>query len=124
MKITIEVITDDETHEKAIKKLSSFMKLERELTSKEAALLDVLSAMISEYEAKRWPLDISLTPVEAVKMVMSDRGLKQVDLVPIFGNKSAVSAFLNRKRELTVKNIRDLSSNLHIPTKLLVGSEF
>jgi HTH-type transcriptional regulator/antitoxin HigA len=51
---------------------------------------------------------------------MEEMGLKQNDLLPIFGSKSRVSEVLNRKRKLTLNMIRQLHEKLNLSFELLV----
>ncbi|MBN0084913.1 hypothetical protein JTL67_36105, partial [Pseudomonas aeruginosa] len=52
---------------------------------------------------------------------MSEKGLKQADLVPYFGTRSRVSEILARKRPLTVPMIRALAVGLGISAETLIG---
>jgi HTH-type transcriptional regulator/antitoxin HigA len=51
---------------------------------------------------------------------MQEMGLKQKDLIPLFGTKSKVSEVLNRKIGLSLTMISNISSKLHIPLEVLV----
>ena len=59
-------------------------------------------------------------PIEAIKFRMEQMGLKQKDLAEVVGFKSRVSEILNKKRNLTLSMIRSLSSQLNIPTEVLI----
>lgn len=120
MKITIQTVGNDEEHASAMERVDYLIGKD-DLTLEESSELDVLSTLIESYEKKRWPLDCEISPVDAIKVAMEEKGLKQVDLVPLFGNKSQVSAIMNGRRPLTVKYIRILSKELHIPSKILLG---
>lgn len=61
-------------------------------------------------------------PVEAIKYIMEEKGLDQKDIVKYFnGNKSLVSAVLNRKRELSKNVIKALHEGLGIPYEILMA---
>ncbi len=54
-------------------------------------------------------------PVEYIKFIIDQRGLKYKDLIPIFGTLSRVSEVLNKKRRFTLKMIKNLHTQLQIP---------
>jgi HTH-type transcriptional regulator/antitoxin HigA len=49
-----------------------------------------------------------------VKVLLFERGLRQKDLVPIFGTESIVSEVLAGKRELQAKHIARLAEFFHV----------
>jgi len=51
---------------------------------------------------------------------MRASGLKQKDLVDIFGTPSIVSEVLKGKRNLTVEHIRRLSERFHVTPELFI----
>jgi len=59
-------------------------------------------------------------PIEAIKFRMEQMNMNQKDLAEIVGFTSRVSEILNKKRKLTLGMIRKLSTELHIPTEVLV----
>ena len=54
----------------------------------------MLDSLIIQYENQHVESG-EVTPVEALKYLMKEGGLKQADLVPIIGHKSNLSAFLS-----------------------------
>ncbi len=52
--------------------------------------------------------------------LMRASGLKQKDLVDIFGTPSIVSEVLKGKRNLTVEHIRRLSERFHVTPELFI----
>jgi HTH-type transcriptional regulator / antitoxin HigA len=87
--------------------------------TKEGDELDILSILIEHYENVNFPIELP-DPIEAIKFRMDQIGMKQKDLAEIISFDSRVSEVLNRKRRLTLKMIRNLSSALNIPTEVLV----
>lgn len=87
--------------------------------------LEVLLTLVSAYENKHHPVPPP-SPVEAIRFVMDQKGLKPADLIPFLGSRSRVSEILNGKRNLTLKMIRALNSQLGIPAEILIkeGSVF
>ena len=81
--------------------------------------LDVLLTLVTAYENKNHPVPTP-SPIEAIRFVMDQKGLKQADLIPYIGSRPRVSEILNGKRHLTVKMIRSLHSKLGIPAEILI----
>lgn len=70
--------------------------------------LALLSDLIERWEDEN--VDIpSLTGIEMIKALVADRGLRQRDLVEVFGTDSIVSEVLAGKRELRRQHIEALS---------------
>ncbi len=80
--------------------------------------LEVLTTLVEAYEEQHYKIEVP-DPIEAIKFRMEQEGLKQKDLVSIVGSKSRVSEILNKKRKLTIKMIRNLHKQLHIPIESL-----
>ena len=85
------------------------------LSQDEKDYLNVLSALVYEYEQQQEPIP-DIYGVELLKSLIEDNGLRQKDLVPIFKTESIVSDVLNRKRELTKRHIEELAEFFHVST--------
>ena len=81
---------------------------------------DILGLLIDEYEKKYYPI-LAPDPIEAIKIRMEEKQMKQKDLVSVIGSHSRVSDILNRKRKLTVEMIRNLNRQLNISPKILIN---
>jgi HTH-type transcriptional regulator/antitoxin HigA len=62
--------------------------------------IETLTALVMQYEDEMEP-DPERSPAGVVKFLMEERGLRQVDLVPIFGSKSYVSQVLSGHRPIS-----------------------
>ena len=83
-------------------------------------LLEILVTLVEAYEQKHFyipPPD----PIEAIKFRMDQLGLKQSDLADAMGGKNRVSEILNRRRELTVKMMKELHRKYNIPAESLLA---
>ena len=114
----IHPIHTEEAYEGALERVASLMDAKPD--TPEFDELEILSALIENYEAKHYQIDAP-DPIEAIKFRMEQEGLRQKDMVSIFGNKSRVSEILNRKRKLTLEMIRNLHEKLNIPFENLMG---
>lgn len=82
---------------------------------------ELLGLLLAKYEEERFPLDVS-DPVEAIRFAMERKGLGQSDLATLIGSRSRASEILNRRRELTLGQVRLLNSAWGIPSQALIGS--
>ena len=78
--------------------------------------LEVLVTLVEAYEQQRWSIDAP-DPIDAIRILMAERGLSRRDLEGILGSSGRVSEILNRKRSLTVEMMRRLHSELGIPAE-------
>jgi HTH-type transcriptional regulator/antitoxin HigA len=82
--------------------------------------LDVLATLVEVYERERFTIG-SPDPVEAILFRMEQMGLNRKALEPFLGGRSRVSEVLNRKRGLSMSQIRKLHEGLDIPLENLIG---
>ncbi|MBO0931194.1 helix-turn-helix domain-containing protein [Fibrella sp. HMF5036] len=87
---------------------------ETKMHTPEGDLKEVLVLLIDDYENKHHPI-LPLSPLEAIRYQMEEKGLSQQDVAPYFGGKNRVSEVLNGKRNLTLKMVREISKHLNIP---------
>jgi len=81
--------------------------------------LELLSLLVHTYEESRFPID-KPDPIEAIRFRMQQQGLRPKDLAPILGSPSKVSEVLSGRRNLSLKMIQRLVSDLHIPASVLL----
>ena len=116
--MNIKPIRNKQDYELALKRVESLM--DAEFGTEAFDELEVLTTLIESYEAKHYTIDTP-DPIEAIKFRMEQEGLRQKDLVEIFGNKVRVSEVLNKKRRLTLDMIRNINHDLHIPLESLLN---
>jgi HTH-type transcriptional regulator / antitoxin HigA len=88
----------------------------------EAEELEVLGILVHDYERAHHPIPPP-DPIEAIKFMMEQKGLRPADLAPMLGSRSRVTEILNGTRPLTLAMIRRLHAGLGIPVEILVGVE-
>ncbi len=81
--------------------------------------MELLFLVIGDYEEKHFPMD-SPDPIEVIKFMMDQQGLKKKDLIPYIGSASKVTEVLNGARSLSLSMIRRLSEGLGIPADILI----
>ena len=116
--MNVKPIRNEKDYELALKRVESLM--DAEFGTEDFDELEVLTTLIESYKAKHYTIDTP-DPIEAIKFRMEQEGLRQKDLVEIFGNKVRVSEVLNKKRRLTLDMIRNINRDLHIPLECLLN---
>ena len=111
-KIPPKVIRTEAENEHYISALYA-LEQKRSRTWEEKELADLLTLLIEDFEEKRYQLPRA-TPLQALSFLMEQHGLKQKDVVDIFGTRSVVSEVMSGKRELTKEQIRRLSQRFHV----------
>ena len=81
--------------------------------------MDILVTLIEKYEQIHYPIP-EPDPIEAIKFMMEQKGLTDADLGVILNSRSRVTEIFKRKRTLSIKQIRILTENLHIPASTLI----
>ena len=76
-------------------------------TPEEEALSALLGRLIEYYDNQRHPLP-HLPPQKMIQFLMDQRGLRQADLLPIFGSRSVISDVVSGKREPSKAQIRKM----------------
>jgi HTH-type transcriptional regulator/antitoxin HigA len=84
-----------------------------------ARLADYLGDLIAEYEAANAPIR-EMTVQDFLRELMALHGLTQKDL-PEIGAQSVVSAVLNGKRRLNVRQIARMSARFGLPADAFMG---
>jgi HTH-type transcriptional regulator/antitoxin HigA len=87
-------------------------------TAGEKRLAELLTLLIEEYERQRYALPRPAGPVDLLRHLMDSNGLRQVDLLDVFGTPSVVSEVLSDKRELSKAHIAKLSERFHLSPAL------
>ena len=85
----------------------------------EADRFDVLTELISAYEARNHPIE-PLSPVEFIETYMEEAGLRQADFAAVLGSASRASEFMNLKRPLTLSAIQKIHREWGLPASVLI----
>ncbi|GGF50786.1 helix-turn-helix domain-containing protein [Echinicola rosea] len=112
-----KIITTEQEYKESLARLSKIFDSDPD--SAEGMEAELLVTLIEKYEKEKYPIALA-HPIEAIKEMMERKGLKDKDLIPAIGSKTIFSLVLNRKRPLTIKMVRNLSSYLNLPVEVLV----
>jgi len=83
-----------------------------------SSLMETVGSLIEAYESQNYP-DIEGDPINALKTLMEEHGLKQSDL-PEIGSQGVVSEILSGKRQLNVRQLKLLSERFKVSPVVFV----
>lgn len=113
-------IETESENERALEIVNQLMtKGEKKLSTEENLLLRMLVLLIEEFEKKAYPIQPA-EPHEVLKTLLENRGLKQVDLMPIFGARSNVSAVLAGNRSIGKSQAKALAEFFKVSAELFI----
>src|ERR1035441_7484055 len=90
----------------------------KERPVEEKRLAELLTLLIEEYEQQRYALPRPAGPVDVLRHLMDSNGLRQADLLDVFGAASVVSEVLSDKRAASQAHIAKLSQRFHLSPAL------
>jgi HTH-type transcriptional regulator/antitoxin HigA len=90
------------------------------IDSPEGKKLEIALILIKQYEDEHHPVPLP-DPIEAIRMKMSEMGLKNKDLVVKIGSKGYISSILNRRKPLTLELAKIFHKELKIPAEILLS---
>lgn len=113
METAPEVIGSDQELERAEQIVNG------RLSPEEEKLLELVSDLIEKYEDEHYPVPSS-EPVDVLRFLMDDRGLKQSDLLPIFGSSGIASEVVNGKRSISKAQAKKLAVFFNVSVELFI----
>ncbi len=115
--MNIKIIRNEEDYNNALKRLDQIF--DAPVGTVEGDEAEILGLLIVKYEKEFYPVEPP-DPIEYIKFVASQRGMNQMDLIPIFGTLSRVTEVFNKKRKLTLAMIKKVNNCLQIPYEILL----
>ncbi|OGT18469.1 MAG: hypothetical protein A3J49_13085 [Gallionellales bacterium RIFCSPHIGHO2_02_FULL_57_16] len=76
-------------------------------------LLDLVTKEVESYEATNHAMP-DASPAAVLTYLMAEHNLKQTDLTGELGGQSIVSAILNGKRELNIRQVKALATRFNV----------
>ncbi len=83
-----------------------------------AALMETIGSLIENYENRHFREPIG-DPISSLKHLMAEHDLGSNDLAEI-GGQATVSAILNGKRQLNLRQVKALSERFHVSAAVFV----
>ena len=88
-------------------------------TRSEVEAIELLTLLVERYEQEHYSIPAA-DPVSVVRFLIKQQNLTQRDLIPQFGSESAVSMFLAGQRNLTLEQVRKLSTRFKLPSDVFI----
>jgi len=103
--------TDEQlqAYTKALYRLSA----EPRPTPAQVEAIELLTLLIERYEEEHYALP-SASPIDVLRFLLAQHGLRQRDIAPDLGGESVVSEVLSGKRKLNAAHIEQLSKRFHV----------
>ncbi len=77
-----------------------------------APVMETIGSLVENYESREYQIK-EASPVDALKYLMQEHGLKQSELKEI-GSQGVVSEVLSGKRSLNLEQIKKVSNRFHV----------
>jgi HTH-type transcriptional regulator/antitoxin HigA len=117
MEISVRPIRTEDDYDAALLEVDALM--DALPGTPEGDRLDVLVTLVEAYEAKHWAIDPP-HPIDAIRIRMEEKNLRNRDLEPMIGSRGRVSEVLSGKRALTLPMIRRLAKGLDLSPDVLI----
>lgn len=116
---TLPVIIESEAeYEHSLAEIEKLIDKE-DRSPEEDKVLDLLTTLVEKFEEKNYPIP-DAPPHEALRELMRARGLKQRDLLGIFGSDGIASEVVNGKRNISRTHAKALAEYFHVPVDLFI----
>ena len=94
---------------------------EQDLFPEEERIADLLATLIQTYqEAHDGGDPLQVPPLDFLTACMAHRGLKQKDLVGLFGSQGIASEVLSGKREISKAHAKKLAAFFHVGVECFI----
>jgi HTH-type transcriptional regulator / antitoxin HigA len=113
------VIRTEEENERLIAELEGLDTREEELTPEEREYAELLTVLIEAFEDAHYSLEGS-TPSSRLRSLMGERGLRQRDLLEVFGSRGTASEVVSGKRAISKAQAKKLAELFHVPIDLFI----
>ena len=107
------VIRSEAENERHIAMLEELDRKGSRMSAAERRMAELLTLLIEDFEEKHYALKAA-SPIDVLNELMLANGLKQKDLVDVFGTPSIASEVLSGKRRLNAEHIRKLSRRFRV----------
>lgn len=118
--MNLKPIKTEEQYEEYLEWIDSQFDQKVPVNSPEGEQLAVALLLVKVYEDENYPIPAP-DPIEAVKIRMLEKGLRNKDFVGIIGSKGYISSILNRRKPLTLEIAKIFHHQLGIPAEVLLS---
>lgn len=114
------VIRTEADYDRTIEQIEKLLKKGARISAEEEYLLDLLSTLVEKYEDEHYPIEPS-PPHEILQHLMEARGLKQKDIVHLFGSSGRASEAINGMRPISKMQAKALAEFFRVSTDLFLS---
>src|SRR5438552_4569928 len=112
------VIRTEEENQRFIAELEELDRWD-ELTPEEREYSELLTVLIEAFEDANYALEGS-TPDSRLRSLMEEHGLRQRDLLHVFGSRGIASEVVSGKRAISKAQAKKLAEIFHVPADLFL----
>ena len=112
------VIETDAEYEHSLAEIEKLID-KKDRSPEEDKLFDLMTALVESFEEKNYSIP-DAPPHEVLQELMRSRGLKQRDLLSIFGSDGLASEVVNGKRNISRAHAKSLAEYFHVPVDLFI----
>ena len=113
------VIRTEEENDRLIAELQELDARSGQLTPEERQYADLLTLLIKAFEEANYTMEGS-TPDSRLRSLMEEHGLRQRDLLDIFGSRGIASEVVSGKRAVSKAQAKKLPALFHVPADLFL----
>ena len=113
------VIETEVEYEHFLGEIEKLIDKEEKRSPEEGKLFDLMTTLVETYEEKHYSVP-DASPHEVLRELMLQRGLKQRDLLGIFGSDGVASEVVNGKRNISRTHAKSLAEYFHVPVDLFI----
>ena len=113
------VIRTEEENDRLVAELERYDRRHDELTPEEREYSALLTVFIEAFEDANYPLEGS-TPGSRLCSLMEEHGLRQRDLLGVFGSSGIASEVVRGKRAISKAQAKKLAGLFHVPADLFL----
>ena len=116
----LKIIKTQKEYDRYLEWVDEMFDKKTKLNTPEGDALQVALLLIKQYEDAHFPIPVP-DPIEAIKLKMQEKGLKNKDLVGKIGSKGYVSAILNKRKPLTLEIAKLFHHELGVSAEILLS---
>ncbi len=117
---TLPRVIDSDAEYTRVEEIFNQLISKKSLSIEEDTLFGLLADLMEDYERKTLPPLEKHTPLEMLKFLMESNGLKQKDIVGIFGSQGIASEVLSGKRGISKENAKKLAEKFSVSAELFI----
>jgi HTH-type transcriptional regulator / antitoxin HigA len=116
-----KVIETEAENEFYLAEVTKLMRLGESISPAQERLLKLLVSLIEGFEDLHYQIKAA-TPLEILTELVNDRGLKQKDLLEVFGSQGVASEVLNGKRGISKAQAKALGEFFKVSPSIFFGN--